>query len=427
MNFANIFWNAVQTYGERPVFMVNGESVGGQAMAEDIRAASGMLKQLGVECGDRVGLFAENSAEWFVSLFAIASIGAVCVPINPALTSAEACNIIEHCKPRVVIADHAIRSLLDPAQTDFSVVTIGGGYGGTEWAGSLSAATPSDLVEGMEPSDAAIIFYTSGTTGKPKGVVLGHSAVTFIAEMFSTHSLMTASDISLVMGSVAFIYPLIINALSSLNAGATVIMQERFHPRLVAEAVKDHRVTVIMGVPTMYTMLANWGEGNRHDFSSIRIAYSAGASFPGSLAERVWKELGFNVFDLWGMTECTPVTSFDPARDKAARPDSCGRALPDCAFRIVDEGLNDLPAGEVGEILLTSPARMNGYYLNAEATAETMVGEWVRSGDLGSMDEDGYLYIVGRKKDLIIRGGANIYPVDIEEVLLPMPMLPNAP
>ncbi len=153
------------------------------------------------------------------------------------------------------------------------------------------------------------------------------------------------------------------------------------------------------------------------------VAPLLGLQFPPARACRTrWcrrgeERLGFEIFDLWGMTECTPVTGYDPRRDKSGFPDSCGRALPRCAFRIVDDDLKELPVDTVGEIMLTGPMVMSGYYKNPGITAETLIDGWIRSGDLGKTDADGYLFIVGRKKDLIIRGGANVYPVDIEEVL----------
>jgi long-chain acyl-CoA synthetase len=421
MNVANILWDGAGQFEGRPILYMEDRAITFLQLAADVGAAAGMLKAHGVTRGDRVALLANNSAEWFGIMFATASLGAVCVPINPALTSAEVCNIVDHCEPKVAVVDDALKDLLAPAEAPVRIVSIPAGDLACEWRELAGSNTPHGSVEDMDPADPAIIFYTSGTTGQPKGVVLAHSAVMFIADMFSRHSLISPSDTSLVMGSVAFIYPLLINALASIRGGATVVLQDRFHPEQVTRIVERRRVSILMGVPTMYTMIANWAAGKKHDYSSIRVAFSAGASFPASLAERVHKGLGFHVFDLWGMTECTPVSSFDPARDRAGRPDSAGRALPDCAFRVVDDELNELPAGEVGEILLTSPARMTGYYKNPSATTEALVDGWVRSGDLGRVDEDGFLYIVGRKKDLIIRGGANVYPVDVEEVLFAHP------
>lgn len=416
MNFADILWEGARSFADRPALCFEDRTTSWGELADVVRRTAGMLRSAGVVRGDRVVLYANNAPEWLANLFAIASLGAICVPINPALTSSEACNIVAHCEPKVVIADQPLVPLLEPVERTTRIIVMASPAAG-EWHRLVVQAVPHGAVEDMEPAEPAIIFYTSGTTGQPKGVVLGHSAVMFIADMCSRHSMTSPSDISLVMGSVAFIYPLVINALASLRGGAIVVLQGRFHPENAARVVQERRVTVIMGVPTMYTMIANWVEGRPHDFSSIRLAYSAGAAFPASLAERVGRTLGFNVFDMWGMTECTPVTSFDPAHDTAGVPDSAGRALPGCAFRVVDDALHEVPTGEVGEIMLTSPGLMTEYFRNPGATREVLIDGWVRSGDLGRVDDQGCLYIVGRKKDLIIRGGANISPVDVEEAL----------
>jgi long-chain acyl-CoA synthetase len=303
------------------------------------------------------------------------------------------------------------------AKATFDTLVRGGG-GQNDWHTVVSGAQPDTYVAEVADSDPALIFYTSGTTGVPKGVLLSHGAEIFAAQMVAKHVGITPGDCSIVMGSLAFIYPLIINALASISGGASVVLQDRFHPQMVADAVRKHRVTIMMGVPTMYVMLMNFVDaGNASDFSSIRVAFSGGASLPDALVKRGKASLGFNIFDLWGMTECTPVTTFDPKRETAGQPDSCGRALPECAFRIVDDELKECPVGTVGEVMLTGPLIMTGYYKNPTATAETMIDGWIRSGDLGMTDKNGFLYIVGRKKDLIIRGGANVYPVDVEEAL----------
>lgn len=417
MNIAQIVWNSRSFFGNKPILIVDGKGVNFDDLAEQVQRLTGALRSRGIGPGDRVVLAMNNCTEWIVSILAVLGTGAICVPTNPGLRPPEMCNIANHCEPKLAILDAELVSHFAEAKATFETL-VRGGSGHNDWQTVVGGSEPDKYVAEVADSDPALIFYTSGTTGVPKGVLLSHGAEIFAAKMVAKHIGITPSDCSIVMGSLAFIYPLIINALASISGGASVVLQDRFHPQLVAEAVRKHHVTIMMGVPTMYVMLMNYVDaGNASDFSSIRVAFSGGASLPDALVKRGKASLGFNIFDLWGMTECTPVTTFDPKRETAGQPDSCGRALPECAFKIVDDDLRECPVGTVGEVMLTGPLIMTGYYKNSTATAETMIDGWIRSGDLGMTDKNGFLYIVGRKKDLIIRGGANVYPVDVEEAL----------
>lgn len=420
MNLTEILTRCEAHFTEKPICHFKGQSVPYGAFADQVKRLTTSLIALGARKGERIVLLSSNRPEWLVSFFAIVATGATAVPVNPGLAAPEVCVIVNHCEPAIVIVEAELEALLDGA-TATPRRCILGAPGKSQWHELATRASPAAAFVEMDPADPALIFYTSGTTGTPKGVVLSHGAELFTAEMFSRHLCITPKDVSLITGSLAFIYHLVLHSLTALNHGATLVLLERFHPELACRAIERHRVSIMMAVPTAYVMMMNWMEGRRCDLSSMRFAITGGANFPAALAKRVRESLGFPVFDLWGLTECTPATAYDPSRDREGRPDSCGRPLPGFSLRIVDDNLRDLPPEEVGEILLTSPAIMDGYYKNPQATAETIVDGWVRSGDLGKLDADGFLYIVGRKKDMIIRGGANIYPVDIEEVLYKHP------
>jgi long-chain acyl-CoA synthetase len=416
MNIAELFRDARPLYEGRPVLFADGREIGHDELSDSIWRLTGALRARGIGRGDRVVLAMNNCAEWLICFFAVLGTGAICVPVNPGLRPPEMCNIASHCKPKLAILDTELAGHFAESTVSFDRAERGSGSE-TDLHAIIRNAAPDRTIVDTQDQDPALIFYTSGTTGLPKGVLLSHGAEIYTANMVADHLGTGPSDCSLVMGSLAFIYPLIINAIAAIKGGASVVLQDRFHPKLAAEAVRDRRVTIMMGVPTMYVMLMNYADQQACDFSSVRLAFCGGATLGEALCKRAVAILGLTLFDLWGMTECTPVTTFDPKRDKKGQPDSCGRALPGTAFKIVDDDLKEVPLGTVGEIMLTGPLIMNGYYLNPTATAETLIDGWIRSGDLGATDKDGFLYIVGRKKDLIIRGGANVHPVDIEEAL----------
>lgn len=418
MNLCELLSRSESNYTHKPLVIADGRACSFDEMQDGIKRLAMALRSRKLGVGDRVVIAMNNSPEWLMSLFAVLKIGAIAVPVNPGLRSSEMCTIVTHCEPGLIIADLDLMPNFDPLMGRFTALTKN--EADLSW-GRADAAESSDVVADLAPDAIGMIFYTSGTTGAPKGVMISHGAIAYIAEMTSSHMGIGPTDVSLVMGSLAFIYPLAINCLASIVGGAGVILQTRFHPKLVADAVEEYNVTIAMGVPTMFVMLMNFADNNARDFSSMRIAISGGASLPDALCRRVREKLGFEIFDLWGMTECTPVTSYDPRQDSRSYPESCGRALPGCAFKIVDDNLAAVPVGNIGEVLLTGPMVMSGYYKNPEVTAQTLLDGWIRSGDLGMVDSEGRLFIVGRKKDLIIRGGANVYPVEIEEVLYAHP------
>lgn len=415
MNLADVLTRCAPHYSAKPICVFNGDQVAYTAFAEQVRRLTTALTEMGAKKGTCIALLMPNRPEWLVSFLAIIATGAVAVPINPGLAAPEVRAIVNHCEPIVAIVQTDLAILLEGADVSPALCSIANDA--SQWHRLATRSPPVEHFARMDHGDPALIFYTSGTTGKPKGVVLSHGAELFAVEMFSRHLGITPNDTSLITGSLAFIYHVILHAVTAINHGATIVLLDRFHPELACRAIERHRVTIMMAVPTAYVMMVNWSEGKICDLSSMRFAITGGANFPAALSDRVKTGLGFPVFDLWGMTECTPATAYDPARDREGRPDSCGRPLPGFSIRIVDDDLNDLPTNEVGEILLTSPSMMTCYYKYPEATADTIVNGWVRSGDLGKLDTDGFLYIIGRKKDMIVRGGANIYPVDIEEVL----------
>jgi long-chain acyl-CoA synthetase len=417
-NLAEVLLKSAPNYTSKPLIVFGDGQKSYDLFCDDVKRLATALGKRGARPGARVVLLAQNSPEWLASFFAIVWTGAAAVPINPGLTATEVRAIVDDCEPAVAIVDEALAYLSADLPSSVSRLILSASkHNG--WHRVVKGSEPSLAPATVASDDPSVIFYTSGTTGKPKGVMLTHAGMIFDVGMFAKHLQISPQDRSLVVGSMAFMLHLILNATSSVLGGSTIYLLDRFRPESTFRAIAENRITLLMAVPTVYIMMLNWLEENGQvvDVSSIRWAISAGASFPGPLYQRARSQLNMVVYDLWGLSECAPVTSYYPGVDHEGRPDSCGRPLPDCAIRIVDDGLRDLPAGDVGEVLLRSPAMMSGYFKNPIATAETIFDGWVRSGDLGKVDADGFLYIVGRRKDMIIRGGSNIYPVEIEEVL----------
>ena len=416
MNLAKAIFERASRYSGRPVIRFNDQSYSIEWLVEETARCAQLLATRGVSPGDRVLLLARNRPQWLVTFLATIRIGAIVVPVNPALTANEVGYIAEHSEPALLICDADLVDTALPAADRSRIITFGAGPT-DEWGTMVSLCPPHGDDCEVDDTHPAAIFYTSGTTGRPKGVLQAHASLLATADITAATFHLCDTDITLIPNSLSFIYPLAINALGCMRSGATVVLQERFHPELAMRGVESERVTVLMGVPTMFTMMLNWLEGEVVDCRSLRVGVSAGSSLAWSVVERFSRQFAAPLFDLWGQTEGTPITSYDSRSHTQGKPDSCGKALVHCAVRVVDDSGHDLPAGEVGEVLLTGPNVMLGYYRNPEATAETLRQGWIHTGDLGKLDDEGYLSIVGRKRDMIIRGGANIYPVEIEDVV----------
>ncbi|MDB5963320.1 MAG: hypothetical protein JWP59_4614, partial [Massilia sp.] len=416
MNVAQILADAAPLFHGKPLFRYNGSDYAFGSVIDQTHRLAQAIRARGVQRGDRVLLLAKNKPEWIISALAVLAAGAILVPVNPALTAAEVAYIIEHSAPALVFTDEDLLGIVSAVAAPSTVFAFGGD-GEQSWNSMVARGEPEGAFAECRPDDPAVIFYTSGTTGRPKGVLLAHQALVAITDLTSQNFRLQPSDSSLIPNSLSFIYPLMINCFSCIRSGATVVLQDRFHPEHALRAIEQQRITIFMGVPTMFSMMLNWAQDEQVDVSSLRFCVSAGSSLPINVVQRFKQRFGVTLYDLWGQTEGTPITTYNPATEPQGRPDSCGRALPGCAVRIIDDGGNDLPPVTVGEVLLAGPCLMLGYYKNPQATEDTLRNGWIYTGDLGKLDADGYLYIVGRKRDMIIRGGANIYPVEIEEAL----------
>jgi long-chain acyl-CoA synthetase len=285
----------------------------------------------------------------------------------------------------------------------------------------VGSVAPLPELAGRDPSDTAVILYTSGTTGTPKGAELTHANLAQNAEV--CRQLFSLDAGSVVLGSLPLFHSFgqtcTLNA--AVLAGGTVTLLQRFDAVKALEIVERDRVTVFMGVPTMYNALLNHPERGRFDASSLQVCVSGGASLPVELLHGFEQVFGCTILEGYGLSETSPVASFNrPGAER--QPGSIGTPVDGVEMKLIDAGGSDVPPGEVGEILIRGHNVMKGYWRRPEATAAAISADgWFASGDLARQDEKGYFFIVDRKKDLIIRGGYNVYPREIEEVLYSHP------
>ncbi len=285
----------------------------------------------------------------------------------------------------------------------------------------LGAAQPSVEIAERADEDTAVILYTSGTTGKPKGAELTHANLSSNCEL-AVQTLLNLGPGDVVLGALplfhAFGQTCALN--TTIQAGATLTLVPRFDPSKALEVLQRDQVTVFAGVPTMYTALLHHPDGDSYDLSALRVCVSGGSAMPVEVMRGFEEKFHCAVLEGYGLSETSPVASFN-LPDRQRKPGSIGLAVHGVELALLDKHGREVPEGEVGEIAIRGANVMKGHWNKPEATAEAIVDGWFRSGDLARKDEQGYYFIVDRKKDMIIRGGYNVYPREIEEVLYEHP------
>jgi long-chain acyl-CoA synthetase len=406
-----------------------------QLDAASDRAAWG-LRAMGLQPGQAVGVMLPNIPQFLVAYFGILKAGGVMVPMNVLLKGPEVAHYLRDSGARALVAwdgvaADAARGAAEAGNVPLYVVVTGMGAvpeGAKDAAGVLDAGADKgrfDMVP-TEPGDVAVLLYTSGTTGHPKGAELTHFQLYMNCDVAGRLFGLKREDVGLAVLPLFHVFGLSSVLNVCLRYGGTITLVPRFEPAKVLEVVERDGVTIFSGVPTMFIALLHQPDIEKHDLSSLRVAVSGGASIPGEVISAFEERFKIPVLEGYGLSETASSSSFN--RFDARKVASVGKAMWGVEMRVVDENEKFLPPGEanVGEIVIRGHNVMRGYRNNPDATAEVMKGGWFHSGDMGYVDEAGFFFIVDRKKELIIRGGYNVYPREIEEVLYAHPAIAEA-
>lgn len=380
-------------------------------LAQAVDAQAALLRQLGVRAGDRVMVIGENCMALVALIFAAADIDAWSVTVNARLSAAEIDTIRRHCGARRVLYTAAA----SPEAAAHAARDGASAHG--EWmVGPLNTACQPEPVAGSNQQVAALI-YTTGTTGDPKAVMLTHRNLLFIAAVSSRLRGLVASDVAYGVLPISHVYGLASVMLGTLTAGACLQLVPRFSATALLDTLRADTLTVLQGVPAMYARLLEIAGPGARLATRLRFAYAGGSPLDPALKQQVEQLLGLPLHNGYGMTESSPTIS---QTDLAApRSDtSVGAPIPGVAVRLVDAHGADVAQGEPGELWVRGPNVMMGYYKAPALTAAAMrPGGWLNTGDMARQDADGALFIVGRTKELIIRSGFNVYPLEVETVL----------
>jgi long-chain acyl-CoA synthetase len=393
-------------------------------------ACAAGLARLGVRAGEKVALMLPNVPEFVIAYFGILKLGACVVPLNTLLKGAEVAYQLEDADATAVILDASLLSDLEQAvqavETCSHRVVLGSAAPpGWHVFADLSAESGFDTAQST-PDDTAVILYTAGASGRPKGAELSHFSVFYNAALTADRLFrLCADDVCLAVLPLFHAIGQTCIMLATLYAGGTLILLPRFEPERVLQSIQRERVSVLVGVPTLFWYLQHYPGAERYDWRSLRLCVSGGAALPGEVARCFQERYGLPIYEGYGLSETSPVATFNPL-DKPPKLGSIGLPIYGVQLKIVDANHDEMPLGQVGEIVIRGHNVMKGYYKRPGATAEALRGGWFHSGDLGRVDQDGYLYVVDRKKDLIIRGGLNIYPREVEDVLVAHPAVAEA-
>jgi fatty-acyl-CoA synthase len=377
----------------------------------------------GVNPGDRVGFIGLNHPRFFFTLFGAAKLGAVFVPLNFRLTGPELAFIIRDAGLQTLVYEDNFASIIDEIRDQIDVrqfVTGEEREGARSFDELIHDQRDTNLDYPVSEDDVAWIMYTSGTTGRPKGAMITQGNVqwnNFNASL-SVDSLV--DDRTLAVAPLFHIGGLNVTPIATLGIGGAVIVEQIFEPGLVLELIERHRVTTMFGVPAMFMFMAQHPDFATRDLSSVRVFGVGGAPVPEQLL-RTYHERGITFLQGYGLTETAPYACILPPDMAEAKLGSAGMAPFYTETKVVDENGNEVADGERGEIVVRGPNVMKGYWNRPDATAEVLRDGWFHTGDIGKRDSDGFFWILDRKKDLIISGGENIYPAEVEDVLFQHP------
>jgi len=433
MNIGSLFGRHARYRPDHPAVVFGDQRLTWLEFNKSINRLANALIGMGVRKGDKVATILPNCMELLEVYWAVAKAGAVVVPLSTLLLEQTMKSLLNDSDAVVLITNAGFVAQIDPIKPDLTAIAAdrfiltdnAAGITGYQDYHALKAAASDREPEGIviEQDDLFNIMYSSGTTGLPKGIMHTHYIRAMYAAIFAASFRMSPESVAMHAGAIVF-NGAFVDLMPAMFLGATYILLDQFEPVSYIEAIQREKVTHIMVVPAQIIAMLNAPNFSHEALQSLEMILSLGAPLHREHKDALNRHLPGRFYELYGLTEGF-VTVLDKL-DYSAKPDSVGVPPPFFEMRIVDENGNDLPPGEVGEICGRGPILMPGYYKRGDLTAAAVQDGWLHSGDMGYVDEDGYLYLVDRKKDMIISGGVNVYPRDIEEIVVQHPAVQEA-
>jgi long-chain acyl-CoA synthetase len=431
-NLKQMLEEIAKQYGGKTAIVFGERRLSYAELDEASNKLANALMEMGIGRGDRVVTLLTDTPEFIIAIFGIIKSGGVTVRLNPRAKIEETASFIEDGQPKVMISESSLLEALMPNLSGFKsikrIIDTGPKYHEgqfTSYQEIMNTGSPKRVE--AEPGDVADIAYTSGTTGRPKGIVLSHQTFVKGASVVANGLQLSDRDIVMMFALPLYhMFAMVVDVLVPIYKGSTIVMVPGLSIPGLTEAIEKEKGTVLVGVPAIYALAieAAEKEGVKHDISSLRFVGSAGAPLPIESRKRFNKHYGIDITEFYGTSETPTFFTLQPL-DGTGKFGSVGKIQPGIELKIADENGKELPVNQAGEIVLKG-CLMDSYYKNSEATAEVMKNGWYYTSDIGKIDDDGYVFILGRKKDMIIVSGHNVYPVDIEDTLHAYPKVAEA-
>ena len=415
-NLSSLLDQATADHPDRPAIKMDDLVLSYAQLREAAGRMSALLTSLGVEPGDRIGIMLPNVPAFPIAFYGALAADAIVVPMNPLLKSREVAYYLGDSGARALIAWHQFAGEAAKGAADAGAALITAET--PDLTGLLDELAPATTQPQRHDDDNAVILYTSGTTGRPKGAELTHASLVRNAEI-SARTLFDVGPDDVIMGCLPLfhVFGLTCGLNVAVASAATLTLLPRFDPAKALDILQRDRVTLFEGVPTMYAAILHLPQADPAKARTLRACASGGAAMPVEVMRGFEEKFGCIILEGYGLSETSPVASFNHP-DSERKPGSIGTPIEGVQMRLIDDEWNTVSGKDaIGEIAIRGHNVMKGYWGKPEATAEAIRDGWFRTGDMAKTDQDGYYYIVDRKKDLIIRGGYNVYPREIEEAL----------
>jgi long-chain acyl-CoA synthetase len=420
---AEVLDKTAHRYPQKRAIVTKDEELTFADLNQRVHRLAAHLQQAGIQPGDRVGILLPNCAAIPLSYFASQKIGAVSVILDARLKGKELQGVLKDAAVKLLIVHQQLRSEAEEALNEIGRIPIWvvNGEGDESFENRLSLPPSTATLPELQTDDDALILYTSGTTGEPKGVVLSYSN---LAQYPRVMREMDITDASTIRGCVLpmshIVGPIVCNEVA--DKGFTLVIFDQINPVTLLEGIQKHQVTVFESVPIVFQLLLGVRDLARYDTSSVKIAAMMGTSIPLPLLRGFHSaQPHIKVIQGYGLTETSPMITLVEPEKAEAKMGSIGRAVPGVEVKIVDETGKELPIGEPGEIITRGAHVMKGYFRKPEATAARIRNGWFYTGDVGKAEKDGYYYHLGRRDDMIITGGLNVYPAEVENLIYTYP------
>jgi long-chain acyl-CoA synthetase len=407
---------------DKRALICDGEEISYKALEEKSLSLACRLQKSGVKKGNRVALLFPNCNEMVIAYFACAAIGAVSVPLNNRLTANDLIYIINDCGAFLLIAGYQFweisRQIIPDLPSVKEIIYAGPKKKeGALYFADLVAEKQNPEQPPISADDPAVIMYTSGTTGLPKGAIMSHRNIFTNARNCGASLNYRESDITLVVVPLFHVTGLNSQLVAFIFIGGTCVIMKEYKTAAVIEAIEKYRITALFMVPTIYILMLINETLPEKDISSVRLAAYGGAPMDKETVIRLRERFGMDLYNAYGLTETSSLTTVLPACDAVRKAPSVGLPVSGVSVKTIDSEGRELKPGETGELLIRGPNVIKSYFNRPEATQKSIIDGWLHTGDLARIDDEGYVYVVDRLKDMIVRGGENIYSIEVESAL----------